>query len=163
MSTTLPEETLHTLNITRSTLIKAPIDITFEATLAEMGPESQMPGGQPFAMKLEPWPGGRWFRDLGPSEGYEGHAGHLWGHVQVIKPPKLIEIRGPLFMSYPSVNFLRYRFTEEEGGTRLDFLHQAFGLIPADHREGVNEGWDYTIERISEIAAKLLAAKGGKR
>jgi len=161
MSTTMPEETLHTLSITRSALIKAPIEIAFEAALEEMGPEGQMPGGQPFAMKLEPWPGGRWFRDLGPFKGFEGTSGHLWGHVQVIKPPKLLEIRGPLFMSYPAVNFVRYRFTEEEGGTRFELSHQAFGLIPADHREGVNEGWDYTLERVAEISARLL--KSGKK
>ena len=41
-------------------------------------------------MKIEPWPGGRWYRDLG------NNAGHLWGHVQVIKPPTLLEICGPL-------------------------------------------------------------------
>ena len=38
--------------------------------------------------KLEAWPGGRWFRDLG------NNAGHLWGHVRVIKPPALLEISG---------------------------------------------------------------------
>ncbi len=163
MSTTVPEETLHTLSITRSTLIAAPLEIAFEAALEEMGPEGQMPGGQPFAMKLEPWPGGRWYRDLGPNTVCEGHAGHLWGHVQVIKPPKLLEIRGPLFMSYPAVNFVRYRFSEENGGTRLEISHQAFGMIPLDHREGVHEGWDYTLERGGEIAAKLVAGKRAKR
>ena len=152
-----------TLDITEVVRVRASLDDAFDALLEELGPGNHGIGDAPMPMVLEARPGGRWFRDLGPTKGYEGQAGHLWGHVQVIKPPKLLEIRGPLFMSYSSVNFIRYRFNEEEGGTRLDFLHQAFGLIPADHREGVNEGWDYTIERIGEIAAKLLAAKGGKR
>ena len=47
-------------------------------------------------MKLEPWPGGRWFRDLGNDNG------HFWGLVQAIKRPTLLEITGPLFMSAPS-------------------------------------------------------------
>ena len=46
-------------------------------------------------MKIEPWPGGRWYRDLGNDNG------HFWGHVQAIKQPTLLEIYGPLFMSYP--------------------------------------------------------------
>ena len=87
-------QSVETLNLVRSIEIAAPIDIVFEATLAELGPGSQLPDGSPFPMKIEPWPGGRWFRDLG------NNAGHLWGHVQVIKPPKLLEICGPMFMSY---------------------------------------------------------------
>ncbi|MCC7418985.1 MAG: SRPBCC domain-containing protein [Planctomycetaceae bacterium] len=140
------EETLQTLNITREVQIAAPVEIAFEAILAELGPESVMPGGSPFPMKIEAWPGGRWFRDLG------NNTGHLWGHVQVIKPPALLEIRGPLFMSYPSVNFLQYRLAAEAGGTKLKLNHRAMGLIPADHKEGVVEGWDFTIARIREIA-----------
>ena len=73
--------------------ISAPIDSAFAATLDVLGPEGQMPGGKPFPMKIEPWPGGRWYRDLG------NNSGHLWGHVQVIKPPTLLEICGPLMMS----------------------------------------------------------------
>ena len=87
------EETIHTLHISREVEIAAPIDIAFAALLAELGPESQLPDGTPFPLKLEPHPGGRWYRDLGDQ------AGHLWGHVQVIKPPKLVELSGPMFMS----------------------------------------------------------------
>ena len=74
-------------------------------------------------MKLEPWPGGRWFRDLG------NNTGHLWGHVQVIKPPKVLELVGPTMMSYPVASHIQYRLTEQAGGTLLKFTHQAFGLI----------------------------------
>ena len=49
-------------------------------------------------MKIEAWPGGRWFRALG------NNTGHLWDHVQSIKPPKLLEIHGPLFMSTPAIS-----------------------------------------------------------
>jgi hypothetical protein len=47
-----------------------------------------MPGGKPLPMKIEPWPCGRWYRDLG------NNRRHLWGYVQVIKPPTLLEICG---------------------------------------------------------------------
>ena len=90
-----------------------------------------MPGGKPFPMVIEPWPGGRWYRDLG------NNSGHLWGHVQVIKPPTLLEICGPLMMSYPAINHLQYRLKAEGGVTRLVFLHRAMGLILPEHREGI--------------------------
>ena len=107
--------------------------------LDELGPESQMPGGKPFPMKIEPWPGGRWYRDLG------NNSGHLWGHVQVIKPPTLLEICGPLMMSYPAANHLQYRFKAEGGVTRLVFLHRAMGLILPEHRAGLPKGWAYSL------------------
>jgi len=88
-----PQPSIETLEIGKEIEISAPIDIAFEAMLDELGPQGQMPGGKPFPMIIEPWPGGRWYRDLGDN------CGHLWGHVQVIKPPTFLEICGPLMMS----------------------------------------------------------------
>ncbi len=148
MSTIATDETIHTLKIQQEIEIATPIETTFLAVLDELGAENEMPGGVPFPMNFEPWPGGRWFRDLG------NNSGHLWGHVQVIKPPKLLEIRGPLFMSYPAVNFIQYRLTEEGSGTRLSFTHRAMGLMPDEDRTGVVEGWTYWLERIRELAER---------
>jgi hypothetical protein len=97
-------------------------------------------------MVLEAWPGGRWFRDLGKN------SGHLWGHVQVIKPPTLLEISGPLFMSYAAANHVQYRLTPEGASTRLAFTHRAIGEIAADHRTGVVEGWSTLLDRIRQSA-----------
>ena len=149
MHTTQADESVQTLDLTREEHIDAPIETVFEAILDELGPEGQMPGGKPFPMKFEAWPGGRWYRDLG------GNAGHLWGHVQVIKPPALLEICGPMFMSYPAINFLQYRLTADPagaGGTRLKLTHRAMGLIPPDHLEGVGQGWAHGLKRIRELA-----------
>jgi len=85
-------------------------------------------------MKLEAWPGGRWYRDLG------GNNGHFWGVVQAIKRPTLLEITGPLFMSYPVVSNVQYRLSEKDGGTLLTFNHTALGLILEDHREEFRRG-----------------------
>ncbi len=153
MLTTIGEETIHTLNISKDIQIAASIETTFEAVLAELGPEGQMPDGTPFPMKIEPWPGGRWCRDLG------NNAGHFWGHVQVIKPPTLLEICGPFFMSYPAVNFMQYRLKAEGNGTRLKVVHRALGLIPDEHREGVVEGWEHGLKRIKEIAERRGRAR----
>ena len=122
MKTDLSErQSVESFEIHKEIEISAPIDIAFEAMLEQLGPEGQMPGDKPFPMKIEPWPGGRWYRDLGDN------SGHLWGYVQVIKPPTLLEICGPLMMSYPAANHLQYRLEAKGGGARLAFLHRAMG------------------------------------
>jgi len=134
------------LKIQKEIFIEAPIDIAFESVLEQLGPESIMPDGKPFPFKLEPFPGGRWFRDLG------NNTGHLWGHVQVIKPPKLIELSGPFMMSYAATNHAQYKLESEGNGTRLKFTHQAIGLIPAEHRDGMPKGFEFWLERVRQLA-----------
>jgi uncharacterized protein YndB with AHSA1/START domain len=146
MTNSTLSQQIETLEILKTVDIVAPIEIAFEAMLEELGPEAQMMDGKPMPFKLEAWPGGRWYRDLG------NQAGHLWGHVQVIKPPTLLEIWGPLMMSYPAVNHLQYRFTVEGSGTRLTFSHRGLGLITQQHREGVSQGWGHWIEKIRQRA-----------
>jgi hypothetical protein len=107
-----------------------------------------MMDGTPMPFQLEAWPGGRWYRDLG------NNAGHLWGHVQVIKPPTLLEICGPLMMSHPAMNHLQYRFTAQGTLTRLTFVHRGVGLILPQHREGMPKGWGHWIDRIRERAQR---------
>ena len=131
-----------TLTVRDEMHVKASLETTFASLLAQMGRLNETPDGKPFPMTLEPWPGGRWFRDLG------GDNGHLWGHVQSIKRPTLLEICGPLFMSYPVVSNLQYRLREVEGGTLIVFQHIALGFIQDDHRTGVAAGWRPILERV---------------
>jgi uncharacterized protein YndB with AHSA1/START domain len=140
------QQSVEAFEIRKEIEISAPIDIAFGAVMDQLGPDGQMPGDKPFPMKIEPWPGGRWYRDLGEN------SGHLWGHVQVIKPPTLLEICGPLMMSYPAANHLQYRLTAEGVATRLAFVHRAVGLIPSEHRDGLPEGWEYWLKRIRALA-----------
>lgn len=142
-----------TLNITQEIHINAPLDVTFDALLAQLGPAGDTPEGKSMPMKIEPWPGGRWFRDLGDGNG------HFWGHVQAIKRPTLLEITGPLFMSYPVASNVQYRLSEEDGGTLIKFHHQAFGLIQDDHRQGLTKGWNHIHERV-RAKAEASAARG---
>jgi uncharacterized protein YndB with AHSA1/START domain len=151
MKTVNERQSVETLEIGREIEIKAPIEIAFEAMLDVIGPENQMPGGKPFPLKIEPWPGGRWYRDLG------NNSGHLWGFVQVIKPPTLLEICGPLMMSYPAVNHVQYRLkTEGDGVTRVVFVHRAIGLILPDHRDGMPQGWQFWLEHIRDRAEQKV-------
>ncbi len=143
-STTLPDDL--TLSIQKDMHVEAPIAVTFDAVLEQLGPRAESQAGQPMPMKLEARPGGRWFRDLGDD------TGHLWGNVQVIKPPTLLEITGPLFMSYPAVSHVQFRLTERDGGTQLAFAHRAIGMIDPEHRQGVKTGWDKLLDHIRQIA-----------
>jgi hypothetical protein len=72
--------------------------------------------------------------------------------VQVIKPPALLELTGPMFMSYPAANHIQFRLTPVAGGTTLTFRHRALGLIDEQHRKGVVEGWNHMLNRIKERA-----------
>jgi len=75
-----------TMNITEEIHVKAPLEVTFETLLEHLGPLMTGAEDRPMSLKIEPWPGGRWYRDLGDTNG------HLWGHVQAIKRPALLEI-----------------------------------------------------------------------
>jgi uncharacterized protein YndB with AHSA1/START domain len=148
---TAPTTESLTLEVTQEIHVRASIETTFASVLAQMGRLNETPDGKPFPMTIEPWPGGRWFRDLGREDG------HLWGHVQAIKRPTLVEITGPLFMSYPALSNLQYRLTEVDGGTLVAFRHTAFGFMQEDHRKGLTTGWNALNERI-----KRDAETGGK-
>ena len=131
-----------TLNITEEIHVRASIETTFAAVIEEVGGGNRSPEGKPMPMVLEAWPGGRWYRDLGDNNG------HLWGHVQAIKRPTLLEIVGPLFMSYPVASNLQYRLSEENGVTVIKFRHSAFGMISDEHRTGVSTGWSSIHKRV---------------
>jgi hypothetical protein len=135
-----------TLNVTEEIHVRATLEATFAALLEQLGPQNDTPDGTPMPMKIEPWPGGRWYRDLGENNG------HFWGVVQAIKRPTLLEISGPLFMSYPVVSNVQYRLSEKDGGTLITFHHTALGLIQEDHRKGVSSGWSHIHERVRKQA-----------
>ena len=72
-----------TLDIAQSMDIKAAVGDAWKVLLSRFTCENSTPDNKLMPMVLEEWPGGRWLRDLGN--------GHLWGFVQVIKPPSLID------------------------------------------------------------------------
>ncbi len=135
-----------TLSITKEIHVNASLEVTFEALLEQVGPGNETPDGKPLPMMIEPWPGGRWYRDLGDNNG------HLWGHVQAIKRPTLLEITGPLFASYPFVNNMQYRLTEVGGVTTIAFRHTSLGFIQGDVKDGMTEGDMWILERTRRAA-----------
>ena len=147
ISSTIPGIENLTLTVSQEIHVKASLQTTWDALLEQVGPENESPQGK-MPMTIEAWPGGRWFRDLGD------HNGHLWGHVQAIKRPTLLEITGPLFMSYGVVSNVQYRLSEENGETVIRFHHKAFGLIQEEHRKGVATGWTHINQLIKARAER---------
>ena len=134
------------IRIERELLIAAPVAVTFEALLEHVAAGMARSDGVGMPLTLEAFPGGRWFRDLGDGNG------HFWGHVQAIRPPTLLELCGPLFMSSPTSNNVQYRLEEVESGTMLRLVHTAFGPISDGVRDGIAATWDAQFERIGLTA-----------
>lgn len=137
------EET--TIQIVQEIEVRASIAVTFATLLEQLGPYNENDVDKPMPMKLEAWPGGRWYRDLGDNNG------HYWGTVQAIKKPTLLEICGPLFMSNPVMTNLQYRLKETGGVTLITFRHQSFGLILDEYRNA-RKGWAHLHERLRQRA-----------
>ena len=149
MTTTAPVNDQPTLTIAEEIVVRASLDDTFASLITQLGRQNETPDGKPLPMILEPFPGGRWYRDLG------GDNGHLWGFVQSIKRPVLLEIWGPLFMSTAATSNLMYRLSESEGTTLITFTHTVFGPLPEDHRPQMGAGW-------AALHARVKAAAEGR-
>ncbi len=113
--------------------MRASLEVTFDALLEQLGPVSETPDGTSHAMKIEPWPGGRWFRDLGDGNG------HCWATVQAIKRPTLLEFCGPLFMSQPVANNVQYRLERRGRRNRHQVLPLRLRPVQHEHHEGRND------------------------
>lgn len=135
-----------TLDVSQCVEIEAAIGDAYNALIRRITSENSTPDNRKMPMVLEEWPGGRWFRDLGKGQG------HLWGLVQVIKPPTLIEITGPMFMSYAVAGHVQFRLTQISGGTELSVRHQVLGAVDEEHRVGVVHGWDSLLQGVKKMA-----------
>ena len=144
MTTTMSEN--QTFTITEEIAVRASLEQTFQSLVANMGRLNETPEGAPLPMVLEPRPGGRWYRDLA------GDNGHLWGFVQSIKRPVLLEIWGPLFLSTAATSNLIYRLSETPDGTLIKFTHTLLGPFPEDHRPRLASGWTALHARVRKTA-----------
>lgn len=131
----------HTLTIEQEIRVHAPIETTFAALLDQLGPNFNTPDGDPLHSKVEAFPGGRWYRDLGHNNG------HFWATVQAIKRPALLEFSGPLMMSLAVTNNVQYRLKEDNGITVITFHHYGFGGFPAGRAEEMGRGWRMILDR----------------
>jgi uncharacterized protein YndB with AHSA1/START domain len=140
--TVIPSLENMNLDILQETRVAASIEETFDALLDELGPLMLGMEDAPMPMVLEARPGGRWYRDLGNDDG------HYWGTVKAIRKPNLLEIYGPLMMSFPVASNLQYRLKVEGNETVITLRHTALGLFPEGFRDNVNEGWTDISQRV---------------
>ncbi len=142
------EKTLEdiTFTLNQEIHVKAPLEKTFAALLEQLGPGNETLEGKSLNLKIEAWPGGRWYRDLGDGNG------HFWAVVQAIKRPTLLEFAGPIFASFPLVNNVQYRLKEVEGGTLIVFRHTALGLLTDEHKAEMPKGWASMHEGVRRYA-----------
>ncbi len=134
------------LDLEQSVEIKSGLQDAYRALLSRLTDANTTPDNKPMPMVLEPWPGGRWFRDLGAGQG------HLWAFVQVIKAPTLLELLGPMFMSYPVASHMQFRLTPISTGTELHLRHRVVGPMEEYHRLRVKPGWQYLLEQTKRLA-----------
>ena len=135
-----------TVTINQEIHVQAPLDVTFAALLEQLGPGNETPDGKSLSMKIEAWPGGRWYRDMGNGNG------HFWANVKAIMRPTLLEFVGPLFASFPFVSNVQYRLSEVDGGTLIAFKHTALGIVPEEQKAGMNKGWTAMHDRVRKQA-----------
>ncbi len=133
----------YTLDLTEEIRVHAPIAETFAALLVELGPENRGMGDAPMPMVLEARPGGRWYRDLGDNNG------HCWGHVQAIRQPTLLEISGPLMMSFAVASNVQYRLKADGNDTVITMRHTALGMFPDGYRDALGQGWQGIFRRVA--------------
>jgi hypothetical protein len=70
--------------------------------------------------------------------------------VQVIKAPTLLELSGPMFMSYPAINHLELKVEPSVAGSKVTLRHRAIGMIDPQHRKGVTTGWNHMLGQIKK-------------
>ncbi|MGA9981002.1 MAG: SRPBCC domain-containing protein [Candidatus Sulfotelmatobacter sp.] len=128
-----------TLDLEQHIDIKATPEKAFAAVLHRLGKGNTRPNGESLEMLLEPKAGGRWYRDRGNG------IGHLWGFVQVIKAPTLLELSGPMFMSYPAINHVEVKIEPAAAGCKVVLRHRAIGMIDPEHRKNVVGGWAHLL------------------
>jgi uncharacterized protein YndB with AHSA1/START domain len=134
------------LRIEQTVEIKAAPEKVFEGVIHHLCNMEGEPGKPSLQLKLERKPGGRWYRDLG------NDSGHLWGFVQSIKPPVLLELWGPMMISNPVAVHLIARLAPTASGTKLTFKNEVFGPLPEEYKEhmgkGMEEGWTKMLESL---------------
>jgi hypothetical protein len=133
--------------VERSIEIDAPPEVIFDSILEDMAAIPDIRGAS-MNLKVETFPGGRWFRDMG------NNSGHLWGHVQVIKPPTLLEVYGPLMISSATISHVTWRVAKSGAAHKLTITHKMFGDFDPIAPQNVAGGWQMQIDRIKAAALK---------
>ena len=144
MTTALaPDLSQFLLHVQTQSRSPPPSPFAFDAMLEQIGP-----GFTPIRRQAA---GAAQARTLGPAAATRdlgNNAGHLWATSKSSSSPTLLEITGPLFMSYAVSSHVQYRFTAQANKTLLTLTHRAFGENSAPSTARVcRRGWEYIAQK----------------
>ena len=143
-----------TLDVEQHVEVKAAIGNVYRSVLHRFGEGNTNLKGESMQMILEQWPGGRWFRDRGNG------IGHLWGHVQVIKAPTLLELSGPMFMSYPAMNHVEVTLGRDPRRHPDQPAASGHRFSGPGTSAGVRKGWGHMLDLVAKDCSPETAAQG---
>jgi hypothetical protein len=72
----------------------------------------------------------------------------------VVKAPVLLELSGPMFMSYPALNHVEVKLLEIPGGTKVTLRHRALGFLDETHRQNIDGGWKHLLDSVHKDFSK---------
>jgi len=136
-----------TLNVTEEIHVHASLEATFAALLEQLGPFNETAEDRPMPMKLEPWPGGRYYVNL---NGHEGASGEV---LEIIPERRLVFSWGWADGSLPlrpGESTVEISLEPDGDGTRLRLTHRD---LPSDMHAWHGRGWDYALPRLAVVAA----------
>lgn len=126
--------------------INAPRDRVFDALINDVSHWWAYRFHENSTVRLEPWPGGRFYEDSGANDGA------LWGTVTYVKRPEIIRLHGCLGMlDRPVVSVYSYELVDANGSTVLKLRHRCIGDLDPKWAKAHGDGW-------GELLGKFLKA-----
>ncbi len=137
---------LITMDVAAAITIDAPLDRTFRYFVDRIGDWLLgYPSRENLDLKLEPFAGGRIYRDL------PNGASIWWATVQIYRPNERLDFAGPLFVTAPSLSHVHVEFGEDtNGASRVSVHHRTIGETPA-HPELVETVWAWHLDEFGRL------------
>ncbi len=154
MPTTTTEP--RTIRVESEIRIAAPRERVFEAITRETHawfwpgkPDTPNPPS-----KLEPWIGGRFWRDESATKG-EG-AGELYATVATIRPPEMLRMVGDFASERAYAGAITIRLEENTASaTRVFVTHTCSGDVPDDKVREFDDGWREELDNLKGFVESL--------
>jgi uncharacterized protein YndB with AHSA1/START domain len=90
---------------------------------------------EPFAVRLEPTIGGRFYEQFDASG-----SGALYATVTFVEPERTLRMSGPMGMRTAALYVKTYRLEPRDGGTRVTTTASTLGDVSEETRAGYREG-----------------------